>query len=80
MSHEVYGAIVDAIRAGALIEPFSKENFRAACPGFGNGTYNAFLDKHRCGNPAGNFAAPLSIAWMTFAANSNAKSASPFPT
>ena len=54
MSHEVYGAIVDAIRAGALIEPFSEENFRAACPGFGNGTYNAFLDKHRRGNPRGN--------------------------
>jgi hypothetical protein len=54
MAHEVYRAIVGAIRAGALGEPFSKENFRTACPGFGNGTYNAFLDKHRRGNPGGN--------------------------
>jgi hypothetical protein len=54
MAHEVYRAIVGAIRAGALGEPFSKENFRTACPGFGNGTYNAFLDKHRRGNPGEN--------------------------
>jgi hypothetical protein len=54
MAHEVYRAIVNAIRIGALREPFSKENFRTACPGFGNGTYNAFLDKHRHGNPGGN--------------------------
>lgn len=54
MAHEVCRAIVGAIRAGALGEPFSKENFRAACPGLGNGTYNAFLDKHRRGNPGGN--------------------------
>ena len=54
MADEVYRAIVDAIRAGTLREPFSKGNFRAACLGFGNGTYNAFLDKHRRGNPGGN--------------------------
>jgi hypothetical protein len=54
MAHEVYRAIVNAIRTGALREPFSKENFRAACSGFRNGTYNAFVDKHRHGNPGGN--------------------------
>ena len=54
MAHEVYRAIVGAVRRGLLREPFSKQDFRTACPGFGNGTYNAFLDKHRCGNPGGN--------------------------
>ena len=54
MAHEVYRAIVGAIRRGALREPFSKEDFRTVCPGFGNGTYNAFLDKHRHRNPGGN--------------------------
>jgi hypothetical protein len=54
MGHRVYEAIVTAIRGGKLIEPFSKSEFRAACPGFGDGTYNAFLDKHTVGNPGGN--------------------------
>jgi predicted aspartyl protease len=46
----VVTAIDDALASGALREPFSKENFRVACPGFGQGTYNAFLWKHRKGN------------------------------
>ena len=50
MAHEVYGAIVKAIKADRLREPFSKEDFRSSCPGFGEGTYNAFLWKHRSGN------------------------------
>jgi hypothetical protein len=52
--HRVYGAIVRAIRAGKLIEPFASEDFRRSCPGLGKGTYNAFLYKHRVGNPGGN--------------------------
>jgi len=52
--HEVYSSIVDAVRKGRLKEPFTKDDFRRACPGFGEGTYNAFLDKHRVGNPGGN--------------------------
>jgi hypothetical protein len=47
-------AIVGAVRRGLLREPFSRQDFRTACPGFGNGTYNAFLDKHRSGDPGGN--------------------------
>lgn len=54
MSHRVYESIVRAVRRGALVEPFSKDQFVAACPGFGKGTYRAFLDKHRVGNPGGN--------------------------
>jgi hypothetical protein len=53
-NHQVYGAIVKAVNVGTLVEPFTKDRFREACPGFGNGTYNAFLDKHARGNPGGN--------------------------
>ena len=52
--HAVYRAIVAAVEYGALREPFTREDFRRACPGFGDGTYNAFLDKHTLGNPGGN--------------------------
>ena len=48
--HKVYFAIVKAIKEGRLKEPFSNNDFRNACPGFGEGTYNAFLWKHREGN------------------------------
>jgi hypothetical protein len=51
MRHEVYSGIVAAIRAGRLPEPFTNEDFRRACPKFGEGTYKAFLHKHRLGNP-----------------------------
>jgi hypothetical protein len=55
MAHTNYEAIVAAVNSGRLQEPFRKQDFRAACPGFGNGTYHAFLWKHRKGNPGGNF-------------------------
>lgn len=42
-SHEVYRRIVTALQKGKLREPFSSEDFRRACPGLGEGTYNAFL-------------------------------------
>lgn len=54
MPHRVYMAIVMAVKDGKLLEPFSKEDFRAACAGFGRGTYNAFLYKHSKGNPGRN--------------------------
>lgn len=54
MKHKVYGAIAKAIRTGKLIEPFTTEDFRSACSGLGDGTYNAFLYKHSRGNPGGN--------------------------
>lgn len=52
--HRIYASIVAAVRAGTLREPFSNDDFRRACPGFGEGTYNAFLHKHRLDNPGGN--------------------------
>jgi hypothetical protein len=54
MPHKVYEAIVKAVSSTKLKEPFSKADFRKACPGFGQGTYNAFLDKHSVGNPGGS--------------------------
>ncbi len=52
MAHKVYSLIVHAIKRNELREPFSTRDFREACPGLGNGTYNAFLHKHSVGNPA----------------------------
>jgi len=52
--HKVYGCLVKAVRSGKLREPFTRNDFKKACPGFGEGTYNAFLYKHRVGNPGGN--------------------------
>jgi hypothetical protein len=54
MRHMVYEAIVAAVNSGMLREPFSKDDFRAACSGLGGGTYEAFLWKHRQGNNGGN--------------------------
>ena len=51
--HAVYSAIVKAVNSGKLKEPFGNHEFRSACPGFGEGTYQAFLYKHRKGNPGG---------------------------
>ena len=50
MSQNVYAAIINAVKNGTLNEPFTKEDFEQACPGFGRGTYNAFLWKHQVGN------------------------------
>jgi hypothetical protein len=52
-NHKVYSAIVLTFKSGQLKEPFGQNDFRRACPGFGKGTYQAFLYKHRKGNPGG---------------------------
>ncbi len=52
--HKVYNCIVKAVKSGKLKEPFGKDDFRKACPNFAEGTYNAFLYKHRVGNPGKN--------------------------
>ena len=52
--HRTYGGIVQTIRAGTLIEPFTRRDWQAACPAVPDGTCNAFLNKHRRGNPGGN--------------------------
>jgi len=53
-NHKVYSAIVMSVKKGKLKELFTNDDFRCACPGLGEGTYNAFLHKHRKGNPGGN--------------------------
>lgn len=53
-THETYQAIVAAVKAKRLREPFGEAEFRAACPGLGQGTYHAFLHKHCKGNLGGN--------------------------
>lgn len=50
---KVVSAIDLAITQGRLKEPFSALDFKVACPCFGEGTYRAFLWKHRLGNPGG---------------------------
>lgn len=52
--HKVYKSIVKAVNEEKLKEPFTNDDFREACPGLGEGTYNAFLHKHRIDNPSGN--------------------------
>ena len=62
MAHRVYEAIVRAVKNRRLNEPFSRDDFRSSCPGFGEGTYNAFLDKHAVGNAGGNSELFLRVA------------------
>jgi hypothetical protein len=52
-NHMVYSAIVQSVKKGNLKEPFTQADFQRACPNFGAGTYQAFLHKHRKGNPGG---------------------------
>jgi len=52
--HKVYASIVAAVKQNKLKEPFTSDEFRIVCKGFGEGTYNAFLYKHRKGNPGEN--------------------------
>jgi hypothetical protein len=49
--HEVYFSIVDAVNKGRLQEPFTRNDFKRACPGFAENTYRNFLYKHAKGNP-----------------------------
>lgn len=53
MNHEVYRSMVEDLKKTRLKEPFSVEDFRRACPQWKEGTYGAFLYKHRKGNPGG---------------------------
>ena len=54
VKHGVYSVIVQAVKSGQLKEHFGNQEFRSCCPGFGEGTYNAFLYKHKVGNRGNN--------------------------
>jgi len=43
--------IREAVSDGRLPSAFSAEDVEHACPGWGHGTYNAYLWKHAEGNP-----------------------------
>lgn len=53
MAHKIYRAILAALHNGTLKEPFTAKDFQEFCPGFGTGTYKAFLWKHSEGNSKG---------------------------
>ncbi len=42
-----------AVRSGKLAQPFSAETVKRACPGYAEGTYRNFFNRHRVGNPSG---------------------------
>ncbi|SLM46797.1 protein of unknown function [Nitrospira japonica] len=48
--------IYDAVKLGKLLEPFTAQDVKKACPGWAVATYGTFLPKHRVGNPGGNTA------------------------
>jgi hypothetical protein len=45
--------VYQAVRSGKLAQPFSAEAVKLACPGWAEGTYRNFFNKHRVGNPTG---------------------------
>ena len=51
---KLYHSILKAIKNGKLMEPFSSNDVKMACPGFDEKTYAVFLPKHRRGNPGNN--------------------------
>lgn len=53
-NHMVYSTIITAVNSGLLIEPFSSDDLKSKCKNLAEGTCNAFLYKHRKGNPGGN--------------------------
>jgi hypothetical protein len=46
-------SIFNAFQKGTLKEPFTSSDFKKACPGWAESTYNTFLWKHRKNNPGG---------------------------
>ena len=54
MAHRLYAAIVRAVGAGRLGEPFSAAQLQRSCQGFSPSTYSGFLSKHARGNPGAN--------------------------
>jgi len=53
MAHEVYMAIITAVREGRIQEPFTAANVRRGCPEINPTTPGTFLPKHAKDNPGG---------------------------
>lgn len=45
--------IYAAVRSGKLSQPFTAKSAKLGCPGWADGTYKVFFNKHRVGNPSG---------------------------
>jgi hypothetical protein len=58
--------IYAAVRSGKLALPFSVEAAKRACPGYTEGTYRNFFNRHRVGNPSGMAALFVRRAWNRF--------------
>lgn len=54
MAHKVYAAIVVAVKAGRLKEPFRVNDLRNAHLGIAYSTCGTFTHKHSVGNPGNN--------------------------
>ncbi|MHB8544413.1 MAG: hypothetical protein ACYC9S_10505 [Leptospirales bacterium] len=54
MAHEVYMAIITAVREERIQEPFTAANVRRGCPEINPTTPGTFLPKHAEGNPRRN--------------------------
>jgi len=50
-SHRIYKCLVEAVKSGKLIEPFTISNFKDICPGWSEYTYRNFLARHEICNP-----------------------------
>ena len=55
-----------AVRSGRLRQPFSTETVKRACPGWSDGTYRNFFNRHRVGNPGGMAELFVRRAWNRF--------------
>ena len=64
--HRVYKSVVEAVKAHKIKEPFMASDFRKACHGFAEVTYNVFLNKNRVGNPGGNSELFVKVSPGTF--------------
>jgi len=58
--------VCEAVRSGQLVQPFSAETVKLACPGYADGTYRNFFNRHRVGNPGGMAELFVRRAWNRF--------------
>ena len=58
--------VYTAVRSGNLAQPFSAETVKRACPGYTEGTYRNFFNRHRIGNPGGMAELFVRRAWNRF--------------
>ena len=65
-THGFAAEVYAAVRSGALSQPFSAESVKRACPGYTDGAYRNFFNRHRAGNLAGMAELFVRRAWNRF--------------